>query len=56
MSKQMVEKHMHGKISCKNIRHKLGTKLFWACTMFTIEIPKNYINTNEGDEDEQAQF
>lgn len=56
MSKQMVEKHMHGKITCKNIRHKLSTKLFWACTMFTIEIPKNYINTNEGDDDEQAQF
>ena len=56
MSKQMVEKHMHGKITCKNIRHKLGTELFWACTVFTIEIPKNYINTNEGDDDEQAQF
>jgi len=56
MSKQMVEKHMHGKITCKNIRHKLGTKLFWPCTMFTIEIPKKYINTNEGDDDEQAQF
>jgi hypothetical protein len=24
--------------------------------MFTIEIPKKYINTNEGDDDEQAQF
>lgn len=56
MSKQMVEKHMHGKITCKNIRHKLSTKVLWACTMFTIEIPKNYINTNEGDDDEQAQF
>ena len=56
MSKQMVEKHMHGKITCKNIRHKLGTKVLWACTMFTIEIPKNYINTNEGDDDEQTQF
>lgn len=56
MSKQMVEKHMNGKITCKNIRHKLGTKLFWACTMFTIEIPKKHINTNKGDDDEQAQF
>lgn len=56
MSKQMVEKHMHGKITCKNIRHKLGSDHFYACTMFTIEIPKNYINTNEGDDDEQAQF
>ena len=55
MSKQMVEKHMHGKITCKNIRHKLGTKNFFACTMFTIEIPKKQIDFNEGD-DEQAQF
>ena len=40
MSKQMVEKHMHGNISAKNIRHKLGTNAFFACTMFTIAIPK----------------
>ena len=53
MSKQMVEKHMHGKITCKNIRHKLGTKDFFACTMFTIEIPKKQIDLDEA-EDEQA--
>lgn len=54
MSKQMVEKHMRGKITCKNIRHKLGTRHFFACTMFTIEIPKKQ-DSNEAD-DEQAQF
>ena len=53
MSKQMVEKHMHGKITCKNIRHKLGGDDFYACTMFTIEIPKKI---NEEDDNEQAQF
>ncbi len=40
MSKQMVEKHMNGRIRAKNIRHKLGTSTFFACTMFTIAIPK----------------
>ena len=55
MSKQMVEKHMHGKISCKNIHHKLGTKTLWACTIFTITIPKKQTDTHEVD-DEQTQF
>ncbi len=55
MSKQMVEKHMHGKITCKNIRHKLSTKTFFACSMFTIEIPKKILEITEGD-DEEAQF
>lgn len=41
MSKQIVEKHMNGKITCKNIRHKLGGKEFYACTSFTIAIPKS---------------
>ncbi|KIM09826.1 MAG: ATP-binding protein [Sulfurovum sp. FS06-10] len=55
MSKQMVEKHMHGKISVKNIKHKLGTQAFYACTMFTIAIPKINDATDE-EYDEQAQF
>lgn len=40
MSKQMIEKHMHGEIWCKNIKHKLGedTQLY-DCAMFTIKIP-----------------
>jgi C4-dicarboxylate-specific signal transduction histidine kinase len=42
MSKQMVEMHMNGKISCKNIQHKMGLKEgeLQNCTMFTVEIPK----------------
>jgi len=53
MSKQMVEKHMNGKIGVKNIKHKLGTSFFYACTMFTIAIPKTNDVTHEED-DEQA--
>lgn len=55
MSKQMVEKHMDGKITCKNIRHKLNTTKLWSCAMFTITIPKNYHSTEEVNY-EQAQF
>ncbi len=42
MSKQMVEKHMNGKIDCKNIKHKMGMEKseLCSCAMFTIEIPK----------------
>lgn len=40
MSKQMVEKHMNGKISCKNIQHKMGNSELQNCAMFIIEIPK----------------
>jgi len=42
MSKQMVEKHMNGKIDCKNIKHKMGIEKseLCSCAMFTIEIPK----------------
>ena len=41
MSKQIVEKHMGGKISCKNIQHKMGNQdgTLMQCAMFTIEIP-----------------
>jgi len=55
MSKQMVEKHMHGKITCRNIRHRLGTKTPFACTMFTIGIPKKTRDVTE-ENDEEAQF
>jgi signal transduction histidine kinase len=44
MSKQIVEKHMNGKIWCKNIKHKMGDTLLQDCTMFTIEIPKVHKN------------
>jgi signal transduction histidine kinase len=40
MSKQIVEKHMNGKIWCKNIKHRLGeSEQLFDCAMFTIEIP-----------------
>lgn len=42
MSKQMIEKHMAGKIWCKNIKHKMHNTELMACTMFTIEIPKEF--------------
>jgi signal transduction histidine kinase len=54
MSKQMVEKHMNGKIGVKNIKHKLGTSFFYACTMFTIAIPKINDATTHEEDDEQA--
>ncbi len=41
MSKQIIEKHMNGKISCKNIKHKMtNEKELYDCAMFVIEIPK----------------
>jgi len=44
MSKELLEKHMGGHIHCKNIRHKMGARdgSLQACTMFTVEIPKEY--------------
>ena len=47
MSKQMVEKHMNGKISCKNMQHKMGKSTLTNCAMFTIEIPKELKADNE---------
>ncbi|WP_331774769.1 sensor histidine kinase [Sulfurospirillum sp. 1612] len=39
MSKQLVEKHMNGKISCKNIIHRFGEDKFFQCAMFSVELP-----------------
>ncbi len=39
MSKQLVEKHMMGKIYCKNIKHKFGQIHLYDCIMFKVEIP-----------------
>ena len=39
MSKQIIEKHMHGTISCKNIFYKINKTKFQHCTMFVITIP-----------------
>jgi len=42
MSKQLIEKHMEGRIYVKNIRHKLGVKggKMQRCAMFVIELPR----------------
>lgn len=53
MSKQMVEKHMFGKIWCKNIKHKMHSKKLQDCAMFTIEIPKNLDNLEDKVEKEE---
>ena len=39
MSKQLVERHMNGKIFCKTIKHKFGTQKFYNSAMFSIELP-----------------
>lgn len=38
MSKQLVEKHMNGKINCKNMIHRFGQKKFFQCAMFSVEL------------------
>lgn len=39
MSKQIIEKHMNGEISCKNIVHKMKNDKVFNCSLFTIKIP-----------------
>ncbi len=39
MAKQIIEKHMKGKISYKSISHKFGGKKFYDCAMFEVKIP-----------------
>ena len=39
MSKQIIEKHMDGEISCKNISHKIKDQRVFNCSLFTIKIP-----------------
>ncbi|MBU0925123.1 HAMP domain-containing histidine kinase [bacterium] len=39
MSKQIIEKHMDGEISCKNILHKIKDERVFNCSLFTIKIP-----------------
>ena len=41
MSKQIIEKHMFGEISCKNISHKIKEDKVFDCSLFTIKIPIN---------------
>ena len=45
MSKQLVERHMNGKIYCKSIKHKFGTEKLFDSAIFSVELPleeKNY--------------
>jgi two-component system, NtrC family, C4-dicarboxylate transport sensor histidine kinase DctB len=39
MTKQIIEKHMDGKISCKNLLHKIKDERIFNCSLFTIKIP-----------------
>ncbi|MCF6172560.1 MAG: HAMP domain-containing histidine kinase [Campylobacteraceae bacterium] len=39
MSKQLVERHMNGKIYCKNIKHKFGQNKFFNSALFGVELP-----------------
>ncbi len=40
MSQQIIQKHIHGKIKCKNISYKRGDKKYPNCTLFIVTIPK----------------
>ncbi len=46
MSQQIMERHMHGTISCKNTYYKIADRDFERCTLFTMTIP-----IEEGDKD-----
>lgn len=39
MSKQIIEKHMHGTILYKTVRHKIKDDRNFNCSLFTIKIP-----------------
>ncbi len=39
MSKQIIERHIKGQISCKNIKQKMIDDRVFNCTSFTIKIP-----------------
>ena len=47
MSKQIIEKHMLGTITCKNVKHKLGTNHLYDCAKFIINIPINQEENND---------
>ena len=51
MTKQIIEKHMDGVISCKNVSHKIKDKRVFNCSLFTIKIPIS----NEKSKDENAE-
>lgn len=39
MSKQIIERHIKGQISCKNIKSKMKDEKVFSCTSFVIKIP-----------------
>ncbi len=39
MSKELVQRHMMGKIYCKNIKHKFGQIKFYNSALFSVELP-----------------
>ncbi|WP_419673000.1 sensor histidine kinase [Aliarcobacter butzleri] len=39
MSKQIIEKHINGEITCRNILHKIKDDRVFNCSSFTIKIP-----------------
>ncbi len=39
MSKQIIERHMNGFITCKNVTHKIKDNKNYKCTLFTIKLP-----------------
>jgi two-component system, NtrC family, C4-dicarboxylate transport sensor histidine kinase DctB len=47
MSKQIIEKHMNGSISYKNIVHKIKDNKNYNCSLFTIKIPIDSGEINE---------
>jgi len=48
MSKQIIEKHIKGKIMYKNIKYKIDStkEILDKCAMFVLEIPKKYKDAN----------
>jgi signal transduction histidine kinase len=46
MSQQIVQKHMNGKIECKNVYYKIQDQEFQKCTLFSITIPLKDENDN----------
>lgn len=46
MSQQIVQKHMNGKIECKNLYYKIQNENFQKCTLFSITIPLRDKNDN----------
>ncbi|MGB5919067.1 sensor histidine kinase [Arcobacter sp.] len=47
MSKQIIEKHIHGSIIYKNVVHKIKDNKNYNCSLFTIKIPINDGDINE---------